>query len=153
MEKITADYNKHKPAIKKLGKETGYTIFDGELLDFNNQEDVNKFASAYPQRPGKKGEHLYMVANTKGIYNINDKMLDTMNKDLSNQGYDSVQGGWRGEHDKHHQIDLNAVFRSKNSKKALELAKKYDQEAITEIDIVANTVRYPKNPYWSGRKQ
>ena len=153
MEKITADYNKHKPAIKKLGNETGYTIHDGELLDFNNQEHVNKFASAYPQRPGKKGEHLYMVANTKGIHNINDKMLGTMNKDLSNQGYTSVQGGWRGKNDKRHQIDLNAVFRSKNSKKALELAKKYDQEAITEIDSVANTVRYPENPFWSGRKQ
>jgi hypothetical protein len=150
MEKITADYNKHKPAIKKLGKETGYTIFDGELLDFNNQEHVNKFADAYP---GEEGENLYMVANTKGIHNINDKMLDTMNKDLSNQGFDAIQGGWRGKNDKRHQIDLNAVFRSKDSKKALELAKKYDQEAITEIDSVANTVRYPPNPFWSGRKQ
>ena len=153
MEKHKEMFNKHKPAIKKLGNETGYTIHDGELLDFNNQEHVNKFASAYPQRPGKKGEHLYMVANTKDIYNINDKMLGTMNKDLSNQGYTSVQGGWRGKNDKRHQIDLNAVFRSKNSKKALGLAKKYDQDAITEIDSVANTVRYPKNPFYSGRKQ
>jgi len=142
MEKHTTDFNNLKKQTKDM---EGYTIHDGKLLDFNNQEHVNEFASAYP---GKKGEHLYMVANTQNVRSIKDKILGTMQKDWENQGHpNTVLGGWKG------QIDLNAVFRAKDSKQALEYAKKYNQEAITEINSVANTVNFIDNPSYKPKTQ